>query len=161
MSAVKKIGVVVTVGAVIAVAYYFLNKSKPKIAEEQLADLGKDTETPIEEQLASVPTIEEQLQLDKCAGLPRSEYERCMGITPAGTGTRGNTTTGTRGNTTSTSASTTQTPTAGTTTTGATTVQTPTGGTTTSGTNTSGTTTNTPTRGTSTTIRSYSGGRRG
>jgi|LakMenE18May11ns_1017448.scaffolds.fasta_scaffold9703765_2 hypothetical protein len=156
MSAFKKIGVVVTVGAIIGVAYYLLNKSKPKIAEEQLADLGKDTETPIEEQLAPVPTIEEQLQLDKCAGLPRSEYERCMGITPAGTGTRGNTITGTRGNTTSTSASTTQTPTTGTTTTGATTVQTPTAGTT-----TSGTTTNTPTRGTSTTIRSYSSGRRG
>jgi hypothetical protein len=149
MSAVKKIGVVVIVGAIIGVAYYLLNKSKPKIAEEQLADLGKDTETPIEEQLAPVLTIEQELQLDKCAGLPRSEYDRCMGITPAGTGTRGNTT--------STGASTTQTPTAGTTTTGTSTVQTPTAGTTTASTNTT-----TPTRGTSSTpIRSYSSGRRG
>jgi hypothetical protein len=150
MSAFKKIGIVVTVGAVIAVAYYFLNKSKPKISEEQLADLGKDTETPIEEQLAPVLTIEQELQLDKCAGLPRSEYDRCMGITPAGTGTRGNTT--------STGASTTQTPTAGTTTTGTSTVQTPTAGTT-----TSGTTTNSPTRGGSTNPRgvSLSSGRRG
>ena len=135
MSAVKKIGVVVTVGVIIGFAYYLLNKSKPKIAEEQLADLGKDTVTPIQEQLTTVPTVEEQLQLDKCAGLPRSEYERCMGITPAGTGTRGNIRT---------------------TTTGATTTQTPTAGTTTASTNTT-----TPTRGTSTTIRSYSGGRRG
>ena len=150
MSAFKKIGVVVTVGAIIGVAYYLLNKSKPKIAEEQLADLGKDTVTPIEEQLTTVPTVEEQLQLDKCAGLPRSEYERCMGITPAGTGTRGNI------RTTTTGATTTQTPTAGTTSTSASTVQTPTAGTTTANTNVT-----TPTRGTSTTIRSYSGGRRG
>ena len=156
MSAVKKIGVIAGVGVIIAIAYYFLMKSKPKVVEEQLADLTTDKVSPVEEELTKVPTIEEQLLLDKCAGLPRSEYERCMGITPAGTGTRGNTITGTRGNTTSTSASTTQTPTTGTTTTGATTVQTPTAGTT-----TSGTTTNTPTRGTSTTIRSYSSGRRG
>ena len=150
MSAVKKIGIVVTVGAIIGVAYYLLNKSKPKVSEEQLADLEADTVTPIEEQLAPVPTIEEQLLIDKCAGLPRSEYDRCMGITPAGTGTRGNTT--------STGASTTQTTTAGTTTTGATTLQTPTAGTT-----TSGTTTNSPVRGGSTTPRggSVSIGRRG
>jgi hypothetical protein len=151
MSAFKKIGVVVTVGAIIGVAYYLLNKSKPKIAEEQLADLDKDTETPIEEQLAPVLTIEQELQLDKCAGLPRSEYDRCMGITPAGTGTRGNI------RTTTTGVTTTETPTAGTTTTGASTVQTPTAGTTTASTNTT-----TPTRGTSSTpIRSYSSGRRG
>jgi len=151
MSAFKKIGVVVTVGAIIGVAYYLLNKSKPKIAEEQLADLGKDTETPIEEQLTKVPTVEEQLQLDKCAGLPRSEYDRCMGITPAGTGTRGNI------RTTTTGVTTTETPTAGIPTTGATTVQTPTAGTTSSGTSNIR-----PTRGSSSTpIRVYQSGGRG
>jgi len=151
MSAFKKIGIVVAVGAIIGIAYYLLNKSKPKVSEEQLADLEADTVTPVEEQLAPVPTIEEQLLIDKCAGLPRSEYDRCMGITPTGTGTRGNTT--------STGTSTTQTPTAGTNTTGAsTTVQTPTAGTT-----TSGTTTNSPVRGGSTNPRSggVSIGRRG
>ena len=151
MSAFKKIGVVVTVGAIIGVAYYLLNKSKPKVVEEQIAKLNTDEVSPIEEQLTKVPTIEEQLQLDKCAGLPRSEYERCMGITPAGTGTRGNI------RTTTTSATTTQTPTAGTTSTSATTVQVPTAGTTTASTNTT-----TPTRGTSTRpIRVLQGGRRG
>ena len=151
MSEVKKICVVVTLWAIICVAYYLLNKSKPKVVEEQIAKLNTDEVSPIEEQLTKVPTIEEQLQLDKCAGLPRSEYERCMGITPAGTGTRGNI------RTTTTSATTTETPTAGTTSTSATTVQVPTAGTTTASTNTT-----TPTRGSSSTpIRSYSGGRRG
>lgn len=149
MSAVKKIGVIAGVGVIIAVGYYLLNKSKPKVTEEQIADLTTDKVSAIEEELTKVPTVEEQLQLDKCAGLPRSEYERCMGIVPAGTGTRGNT-----GGTT---ASTIQVSTAGTTSVGGTTVQVPTAGTTTASTNTT-----TPTRGSSSTpIRSYSGGRRG
>jgi hypothetical protein len=151
MSAVKKIGVIAGVGVIIAVAYYFLTKSKPKVTEEQIADLTTDKVSPVEEELTKVPTVEEQLQLDKCAGLPRSEYERCMGITPVGTGTRGNT-----GGTTSIGATTVQVSTAGTTSIGGTTVQVPTAGTTTPTTNTT-----TPTRGTSTTIRSYSSGRRG
>lgn len=151
MSAVKKIGVIAGVGVIIAVGYYLLNKSKPKVTEEQIADLTTDKVSAIEEELTKVPTVEEQLQLDKCAGLPRSEYERCMGIVPAGTGTRGNVRTNTTG------ATTTQNPTAGTTSTGATTVQVPTAGTTTASTNTT-----TPTRGSSSTpIRSYSSGRRG
>lgn len=151
MSAVKKIGVIAVVGVIIAVAYYLLTKSKPKVTEEQIADLTTDKVSPVEEQLTKVPTVEEQLQLDKCAGLPRSEYERCMGIVPVGTGTRGNITTST------TSATTVQAPTAGTTSTSATSVQTPTAGTT-----SSGTSTYTPTRGTSTTpIRVSQGGRRG
>jgi hypothetical protein len=97
MSAVKKIGVVIAVGVVISVAYYFLKKSKPIIAEEQLADLGSDTVTLIEEELAPVPTIEEQLQIDKCAGLSRSESKICKGGTAPIAGTRGVTLTGTRG----------------------------------------------------------------
>lgn len=151
MSAVKKIGVIAGVGVIIAVGYYFLTKSKPKVVEEQLADLTTDKVSPVEEELTKVPTIEEQLLLDKCAGLPRSEYERCMGVAPVGTGTRGNISTTTAG------ATTVQVPTAGTTSTGATTVQVPTVGTTTAITNTT-----TPTRGSSSTpIRSYSSGRRG
>jgi len=150
MSAVKKIGVIAGVGVIIAVGYYFLTKSKPKVTEEQIADLTADKVSPVEEELTKVPTVEEQLQLDKCAGLPRSEYERCMGIKPVGTGTRGNISTTTAG------ATTVQVPTTETTSTGATTVQVSTAGTTTPTTNTT-----TPTRGTSTTIRSYSGGRRG
>jgi len=150
MSAVKKIGVIAVVGVIIAVSYYFLTKSKPKVTEEQIADLTTDKVSPVEEELTKVPTVEEQLQLDKCAGLPRSEYERCMGITPVGTGTRGNISTTTAG------ATTVQVPTTGITIAGATNVQVPTAGTITTTTNTT-----TPTRGTSTTIRSYSGGRRG
>jgi hypothetical protein len=104
MSAVKKIGVVIAVGVIISVAYYFLKKSKPIIAEEQLADLGSDTVTLVEEELAPVPTIEEQLLIDKCAGLPRSEYDRCMGVgSTTQSGTRGNTGTGTTGGTNNTS----------------------------------------------------------
>ena len=91
MSTAKKIGVVVAVGAIISIAYYFLNKSKPKITEEQLAELDADTITPYEEQLAPVTTIEEQLKIDKCAGLSRTEYTACMGITPAVTGATRNT----------------------------------------------------------------------
>jgi hypothetical protein len=151
MSAVKKIGVIAVVGVIIAVSYYFLTKSKPKVTEEQIADLTTDKVSPVEEQLTKVPTVEEQLQLDKCAGLPRSEYERCMGITPVGTGTRGNISTTTAG------ATTIQTPTAGTTSTGVTTVQTPTAGTTSSATSNIR-----PTRGSSTTpIRVYQSGGRG
>lgn len=151
MSAVKKIGVIAGVGVIIAVAYYFLTKSKPKVTEEQVADLTTDKVSAIEEQLTKVPTVEEQLQLDKCAGLPRSEYERCMGIVPAGTGTRGNVTTTTAG------ATTVQVPTAGTISTGATTTQTPIAGTTSSGTSNIR-----PTRGSSSTpIRVYQSGGRG
>lgn len=141
MSAFKKIGIVVTIGAVIAVAYYFLNKSKPTISEEQLADLSEDTVTPVEEQLTTAPTIEEQLQLNKCAGLSRSDYDRCMNNNPVRTGTIPNTSpTGTSVN------------------------QNPN-----TGTNTSVTTTNSPTRsgsstptsGSSTPTRVYQSGRRG
>ena len=82
MSAVNKIGVVVGVGAIISVGYYFLNKSKPKVSEDQLAQLNASTVTPYEEQLVPVRTIEEQLKIDKCTGLPRSEYMTCMGIIP-------------------------------------------------------------------------------
>lgn len=78
MSAFKKIGVIVTVGAIITFAYYLLNKSKPKISEEQLADLDKDTVTPIEEQLVPTASIEEQLQIDKCRGLSRLECEQLI-----------------------------------------------------------------------------------
>ena len=76
MSAVKKIGVVVVVGAIISFAYYFLNKSKPKVSEDQLAELNADTVTSIEEQLAPIPSIEMQLQIDKCKGLSRLECEQ-------------------------------------------------------------------------------------
>jgi hypothetical protein len=152
MSAVKKIGVIAGVGVIIAVGYYFLTKSKPKVTEEQIADLSADKVSPVEEELTKVPTVEEQLQLDKCAGLPRSEYERCMGIKPVGTGTRGNTS-----GTTSIGATTVQVPTAGTTSIGATTTQTPIAGTTSSGTSNIR-----PTRGSSSTpIRVYQSGGRG
>ena len=78
MSAVKKIGIVVTIGVIISVAYYFLNKSKPKITEEQLAELETDTVSEIEEQLVPEPTIEEQLLIDKCLPFKtRGEIERC------------------------------------------------------------------------------------
>lgn len=85
MSAINKVGVVVAIGVAISVAYYFLNKSKPKIAEAQLAKLETDTVTAVEETLARVPTIEKQLLIDKCAGLGRTEYEICTGVRPAGT----------------------------------------------------------------------------
>jgi len=62
MSAVKKIGVIAGVGVIIAVSYYFLTKSKPKVTEEQIADLTTDKVSPVEEQLTRVPTVEEQLQ---------------------------------------------------------------------------------------------------
>ena len=80
MSALKKIGIIVGVGSVIAIGYYFLNKSKPKIAEEQLTELNKDTVTPVEEELAPKVTIEEQLMIDKCLGLSRSECAKKMSL---------------------------------------------------------------------------------
>ena len=157
MSAVKKIGIVVTIGVIISVAYYFLNKSKPKINEEQLAELETDTVSEIEEQLVPKPSIEEQLLIDKCLPFKtRGEIERCKRgeltfvstnptSTTTTTPTRGNTTTPTRGNTT--------TPTTNPT---STTTTTPTRG------NTTTTTTSTPTPNVATTpTRVYSGGRRG
>jgi hypothetical protein len=76
----KNITILLSVVGIIALGYYFLRKSKPTIVEEQLAEFETDTVSKIEEQLAPVPTIEEQLQIDKCAGLGRGEREVCMGI---------------------------------------------------------------------------------
>jgi hypothetical protein len=78
MSALKKIAVVVGIGTVIGVVYYFLKKSKPTIAQDQLTELATDTVTPIEENLAPTPSIEEQLQIDKCMGLSRLECEQLI-----------------------------------------------------------------------------------
>jgi len=121
MSAVKKIGIVVTIGVIISVAYYFLNKSKPKIVEEQLAELETDTVSEIEEQLVPELTVEEQLLIDKCLPFKtRGEIERCKRgeltfvspnptSTTTTTPTRSNTTTPTRSNTTTTTTTTTPT----------------------------------------------------
>lgn len=169
MSAVKKIGVVAGVGVIIAVAYYFLTKSKPKVTEEQVAELNTDKVSEVEEQLVAPPTIEQQLQIDRCQGLTRTECERLYAKidretalangTPivstynsGGSSPRISTSNSREGISYSTPIQ----PTGGTTSISATTVQTPTTGTT-----TISTVTNTPVRGTSTTIRSYSGGRRG
>jgi hypothetical protein len=119
MSAVKKIGIVVVISSIIGIAYYFLIKSKPKVIEKQLEELNTEKVSVVDEQLTTPLSVEEQLKIDKCSGLGRSEYNGCMGIVPEGTGTRGNIST-----------TTSQTPTAGTTSTGATTIQTPTAGTT-------------------------------
>jgi hypothetical protein len=119
MSAVKKIGIVVVISSIIGFAYYFLIKSKPKVLEKQLEELNTEKVSVVDEQLTTPLSVEEQLKIDKCSGLGRSEYNRCMGIIPEGTGTRGNIST-----------TTSQTPTAVTILTGATTTQTPTAGTT-------------------------------
>jgi hypothetical protein len=146
MSAVKKIGIVVVISSIIGIAYYFLIKSKPKVIEKQLEELNTEKVSVVDEQLTTPLSVEEQLKIDKCSGLGRSEYNRCMGIVPEGTGTRGNISTITS-----------QTPTAGTTSTGATTTQTPTAGTT-----SVIATNNRPTRGTSTSpIRVQQSGARG
>ena len=89
MSAVKKIGVVVVISSIIGIAYYFLIKSKPKVIEKQLEELNTEEVSLVDEQLTKPISVEEQLKIDKCFGLGRSEYERCMGI-PFGTSTRGN-----------------------------------------------------------------------
>jgi hypothetical protein len=164
MSAVKKIGIVVTIGVIISVAYYFLNKSKPKIVEEQLAELETDTVSEIEEQLVPELTVEEQLLIDKCLPFKtRGEIERCKRgeltfvspnptSTTTTTPTRSNTTTPTRSNTTTPTRSNTTTPTRSNTTT-TTTTTTPTRS------NTTTTSTPTPNVGTTPT-RVYSSGRR-
>lgn len=146
MSTVKKIGVVVILGSIIGIAYYFLIKSKPKVVEKQLEELNTEKVSVVDEQLTTPLSVEEQLKIDKCLGLGRSEYERCMGIIPEGTGTRGNI----RVNTT-------ETPIVGNTSTGTTTTQEPTTGT------TSVTTSNDrPPRGTATSpIRVQQSGARG
>jgi hypothetical protein len=119
MSTVKKIGIVVAISSIIGIAYYFLIKSKPKVVEKQLEELNTEKVSVVDEQLTTPLSVEEQLKIDKCSGLGRSEYNRCMGIVPEGTGTRGNI-----------RVSTTETSTVGTTSTGVTTTQTPTAGTT-------------------------------
>ena len=115
MSTVKKIGIVVVISSIIGIAYYFLIKSKPKVIEKQLEELNTEKVSVVDEQLTTPLSVEEQLKIDKCSGLGRSEYERCMGIVPLGTGTRGNI-----------SVTTTQTTTTGNISTGSTTTQTPT-----------------------------------
>jgi hypothetical protein len=145
MSTVKKIGVVVVISSVIGIAYYFLIKSKPKVIEKQLEELNTEKVSVVDEQLTKPISVEEQLKIDKCFGLIRSEYERCMGI-PFGISTRGNNPTPVA-----------QTPNVGTTSTGATTTQTPNTGTT-----SVIATNNRPTRGASTSpIRVYQSGARG
>lgn len=145
MSTVKKIGVVVILGSIIGIAYYFLIKSKPKVVEKQLEELNTEKVSVVDEQLTTPLSVEEQLKIDKCFGLIRSEYERCMGI-PFGTSTRGNNPTPVA-----------QTPNVETTSTGATTTQTPNTGTT-----SVIATNNRPTRGASTSpIRVYQSGARG
>ena len=155
MSAVKKIGVVVVISSIIGIAYYFLIKSKPKVIEKQLEELNTEEVSLVDEQLTKPISVEEQLKIDKCFGLGRSEYERCMGI-PFGTSTRGNNpppviqtqTTGTTS--------------AGTTSTGTTSAGTTSAGTTSAGTTSAVINTNRPTRGTSTSpIRVQQSGGRG
>jgi hypothetical protein len=178
MSAVKKIGVIAGVGVIIAVAYYFLTKSKPKVTEEQIAELNTDEVSLIEEQLVAPPTIEQQLQIDRCQGLTRTECERLYANidreTALANGTPIVSTYNSGGSSPRISTSNTREgisystpiqPTGGTTSTGATTVQVPTAGTTSSGTSnirpTRGSS-STPTRGSSSTpIRVYQSGGRG
>jgi hypothetical protein len=77
MSALKKIGIILGSGGIIAIGYYFLNKRKPSIAEQQLSQLKADTTTLAEEQLSKPQTVEEKLIEDKCGGLPRGQAEKC------------------------------------------------------------------------------------
>ena len=88
MSALKKIGIILGSGGIIAIGYYFLNKRKPSIAEQQLSQLKTDTTTLAEEKLVSV---EDKLIQDKCYGLRVGEYEKCVeGIKNSTQGTLAN-----------------------------------------------------------------------
>jgi hypothetical protein len=105
MSTSKNITILLSVGGVIAVGYYFLIKSKPTVANQQLAQLNTNTTSSIQQELAPKPTIEEQLLIDRCSGAKtRGEYEICKrniqsgtttGTTATSGGTRPSSTTGT------------------------------------------------------------------
>ena len=51
MGNIKKIGIFVGVAGAIAVGYYLLQKTKPKVAEQQLSQLNTDEKTSIEKDL--------------------------------------------------------------------------------------------------------------
>ena len=51
MESIKKIGIFVGVVGAIAVGYYLLKKTKPKVAEQQLSQLNADEKTSIEQDL--------------------------------------------------------------------------------------------------------------
>ena len=110
MKTSNKITIILGVGGVIAVGFYFLRKSKPTVQKEQLAKLNTDTVSSIEEELATKPSVDEQLLMDKCAGLGRNEYQICKngGVAPV-KGTSGTTSQGTRGNTSNTNSTNTST----------------------------------------------------
>ena len=76
----KKIAIILGIGGIALVVFYFIRKSKPTVADEQLLELNTNTTTPIQEELETTPTVDEQLLIDKCAGLGRGEREVCMGI---------------------------------------------------------------------------------
>lgn len=99
MSTSKNITILLGVGGAIAVGYYFLRKSKPNVANEQLSQLNTNTTSSIQQELAPKPTIEEQLLIDRCRGAKtRGEYEICKRNIQTETttgGTRPSTTTGT------------------------------------------------------------------
>lgn len=158
MSTSKNITILLGVGGVIAVGYYFLRKSKPNVADEQLSQLNTNTTSSIQQELAPKPTIEEQLFIDRCRNAKtRGEYEICKRNIQSGTTT--GTTTGTTS--ASTSASTSGTTTG--TTSGTTSGTTVTSGGTRPSTFYSGTTTTSPTRSntspTGSTTITYSGTR--
>jgi hypothetical protein len=103
MSTSKNITILLGVGGVIAVGYYFLRKSKPNVADEQLSQLNTNTTSSIQQELAPKPTIEEQLFIDRCSGAKtRGEYEICKRNIQSGTtsATTSGTTTGTTSGTT-------------------------------------------------------------
>jgi hypothetical protein len=119
MSTSKNITILLGVGGVIAVGYYFLRKSKPNVADEQLSQLNTNTTSSIQQELAPKPTIEEQLIIDRCRGAKtRGEYEICKRNIQTETttgGTRPSTTTATTTGTTATSGGTRPSTTTGTT----------------------------------------------
>ena len=91
MSSLKKIGIVLGLGGVVVIGYYFLSKTKPTIATQQLAQLSNTSVTSITEQLDKPLSIEDKLIEDKCSGLSRSDAEKCaQGIRNASQGVLSN-----------------------------------------------------------------------
>ena len=56
----KKIAIILGIGGIALVVFYFIRKSKPTVADEQLSELNTNTTSPIQEELETTPTLEEQ-----------------------------------------------------------------------------------------------------
>jgi|688.fasta_scaffold35632_19 hypothetical protein len=76
MNAFKKIAIIAGVGTVIGVAYYFFKKRNVTVTEDT-STKGREL-TPISEIYGTNKSVEEQLQIDKCAGLSRVSCEKLI-----------------------------------------------------------------------------------